>query len=419
MRPNGNVKGMPKSGVRLPKSESTRLKLIDCAVDEILEVGPDRIGFTSIARRANLSTGALYARYENVDELLLEVWLHRGLPMLRRLVADMEESLDTTAGKSARQRIAGVLSAPENDVNLLTKLLVIARRNEAVGEFIIPTTLEIVQKAMKTAPAFDLYLGQVLGIALGVQGTGFTGLDWAGPVSMVASSTREAVLAVAIDPGSPAIPETGTLGNEIDEVDTRLFMAVSRVISRVGIDNATVSRIARHADINPASIYLRYQDKDALLSACISHTMASTYSQNDRLLAWQKNASDQQSGKGALRDSVIMFRGNQSPDHQEVRRLRLETMLGAGHHNDLRQLTHDVFSAILTHDEEILGLSSERFPRKQFVPIMVFNRFAFFGYALLGEFGFAQPEHKYLVSFFEQLGSRIFSVASQPSRSAQ
>ena len=410
---------MPKSGVRLPKSESTRLKLIDCAVEEILDVGPDRIGFTSIARRANLSTGALYARYENVDELLLEVWLQRGLPMLRRLVADMEESLDTTAGKSARRRIADVLSTPDNDIILLTKLLVIARRNEAVGEFVVPTIVELVQNAMKKTPAFDLYLGQILGIALGVQGTGFSGLDWSGPISIVASSVRDAVTPVVIEPTSPAIPETASPGNEIDEVDARLFMAVSRVISRVGIDNATVSRIARHADINPASIYLRYQDKDALLSACISHTMASTYGQNDQLIARQKSAVDRQNGTTGSRDAVIMFRGNQSADHQELRRLRLETMFGAGHHDDLRQITSDVFTEILIHDEELLGLNSEKFPRKQFVPIMVFNRFAFFGYALLGEFGFAEPEHEYLVSFFEQMGNRIFAAASQASRSDQ
>ena len=58
---------MPKTGNRLPKSEATRLRLLACAVEEINSEGPDRLGFTSIARRAGLSTGALYARYESID----------------------------------------------------------------------------------------------------------------------------------------------------------------------------------------------------------------------------------------------------------------------------------------------------------------------------------------------------------------
>jgi AcrR family transcriptional regulator len=408
---------MPRSGARLPKSEATRLKLLDCAAEEILELGPDRIGFTSIARRAELSTGALYARYENVDELLLEVWMHRGLPTLRRLVADMEESLVLPAGKDARQRIAQQLRKPDPDLALLTKLLMIARRNEAVGEFVIPSTVDVVEKARASTPAFDFYLGQILGITMGVQSTGFTGLDWLAPVNIVASSVRDAVVAVKIDPSSPAIPETGTSGPELDDTDARLFSAVTRVISRVGVDNATVSRIARHADINPASIYLRYEDKEALLAACIAHTMASTYSENERLVAHYTQDVDSQKGQGANRYGVIMFRGNQSEDHKEMRRLRLETIFGAAHHADLKKITHDTFMEILTHDGEKLGVRLGSLPKEQFVPLLVFNRFSFFGYALLREFGFLGPEHEQIVSFFEQIGERMFSAATRLPRS--
>lgn len=408
---------MPKSGARLPKSEATRLKLLDCAVEEILDVGPDRIGFTSIARRADLSTGALYARYENVDELLLEVWIHRGLPTLRRVVADMEASLVLPAGKDIRRRLAEQLTKPDADVALLTKLLMIARRNEAVGEFVIPTTTEIIEKARSTTPAFDFYLGQFLGIAIGVQATGLTGLDWSSPVSIIASSVRDASTPVTIDPSSPAIPETGTVGPELDETDTRLFAAVSRVISRVGVDNATTSRIARHADINPASIYLRYEDKEALLAACIAHTMASTYGENERMVAYCNQDKDTQKGQGSNRFGVIMFRGNQSDEHHEMRRLRLETIFGAAHHDDLKKITRDKFMEILTHDAEKLGAPLGALPKEQYLPFLVFNRFAFFGYALLREFGFLRADNEQIVSFFEQIGDRMFIASSTLPRS--
>jgi len=402
---------MPKDGVRLPKSESTRIKLLDCAVAEILVHGPDNIGFTSIARRADMSTGALYARYENVDELILDVWLHRGLPTFRRLIADMNESLDTHTGKHARRRIADMLRDPDPELSLLTKILVIARRNEAVGEFVIPSTVELVEKALATTPAFDFYLGQILGMTLGVQGSGFVGVDWYGPVSIVASSVRDATDVVIVDANLPAIPEAGNIGVGLDDLDRRLFGAVARVISRVGIDRSTISRIARHADINPATIYMRYADREALFCECFSHVMETTYGENERLVAYYNNLKTRNESD-ARQEALIMFRGNQSTEHAEIRRLRLEMMLGAAHHEKLRDITHNVLTEILLVDQKNLGFDQGAVINKATFPILIFNRLAFFGYALLADFDYLQPDNELLESFFTQMRNRLLAAAS-------
>lgn len=403
---------MPKSGEKLPKSESTRLKLLDCAVGEILEVGPDNLGFTSIARRADMSTGALYARYENVDELLLEVWLHRGLPALRHLIADMQESLITSTGKVARRRIADMLSDPDSELCLISKIMVIARRNEAVGEFVIPSTIDAVNKAKKDTPAFDFYLAQVLGIALGVQGTGFVGLDWFSPISIIASAARDATEFQPLDESMPAIPEASGFGEGLDDLDRRLFGAVSRVISRVGIDHATISRIARHADINPASIYMKYDDKNALLAACVTHVMKGTFSQNEEMIDYYASLSDESSIKTVSNSAVVMFRGNQSTDHSEIRLLRLETLFSAGHHDELKAIIRKAFQEILLIDQENLGLSQGEEFMDHLLPVLVFSRFAFFGHALLKEFGFTPADHPYVMSYVEQVNQRITSAAT-------
>lgn len=407
---------MPKSGEKLPKSESTRLKLLDCAVGEILEVGPDHLGFTSIARRAEMSTGALYARYENVDELLLEVWLHRGLPALRRLIADMQESLITSTGKAARRRLADMLSGPDPELCLISKILVIARRNEAVGEFVIPSTIDAVNKAKEDTPAFDFYLAQILGVALGVQGTGFAGLDWFSPISIIASSTRDATEFQPLDESMPAIPEASGFDEGLDDLDRRLFGAVSRVISRVGIDHATISRIARHADINPASIYMKYDDKNALLAACVTHVMKGTFRQNEDMIEYYASLSGESSVKTVSNSAVVMFRGNQSTDHTEIRLLRLETLFSAGHHEDLRVIIRRAFQEILLKDQEKIGLSQGVELVENILPVLVFSRFAFFGHALLKEFDFTPADHPYLVSYVEQVNQRItFAATDNPS----
>lgn len=403
---------MPKSGEKLPKSESTRLKLLDCAVGEILEVGPDNLGFTSIARRADMSTGALYARYENVDELLLEVWLHRGLPALRRLIADMQESLITSTGKAARRRIADMLCGPDPELCLISKILVIARRNEAVGEFVIPSTIDAINKAKKDTPAFDFYLAQILGVALGVQGTGFVGLDWFSPISIIASATRDATEFQPLDESMPAIPEASGFDEGLDDLDRRLFGAVSRVISRVGIDHATISRIARHADINSASIYMKYDDKNALLAACVTHVMKGTFSQNKDMIEYYASLSGESSFKTVSNSAVVMFRGNQSTDHTEIRLLRLETLFSAGHHEELRVIIHKAFQEILLKDQENIGLSKGDKLVDNILPVLVFSRFAFFGHALLKEFDFTPADHPYVVSYVEQVNQRITFVAT-------
>lgn len=398
---------MPRSGARLPKSEATRLKLLECASQEVLEVGADNIGFTSIARRAQMSTGALYARYENSDELLIELWTSRCLPGLRSLVADMIESMEAGAGKPARRRIADLMSRPDPDLAVMVEVLVLSRRNEAIGETVVPTMSKVVEHAMTSVPAFDFYLGQVLGIVLGVRGTGLVGLDWYGPVSIVASATRDARDVIAVPEGTRATPSASGPAPELDDVDTRLFDAVTHVVSRAGVDNATISRIARRADVNPASIYVRYEDKNALFRACFDHIMSSTHAQDARLLTEYREAARASNLAGSHMLGVSMFRGNQSAGHMDPRRLRLEIMVGAAHHDYLRAMTGKKYHEVIAGDAALLGVGDRLIDTAVVLPHLVFGRFAFFGQALLREHGFLDVDHPLLVSYFDQLSARV------------
>ncbi|MDR3389367.1 MAG: TetR/AcrR family transcriptional regulator [Rudaea sp.] len=53
----------------------------------------------------------------------------------------------------------------------------------------------------------------------------------------------------------------------------RLLSATIRVISESGLDAATVPKIAALAKVAPASVYRRYQDKDALIRAAFLHAL--------------------------------------------------------------------------------------------------------------------------------------------------
>jgi AcrR family transcriptional regulator len=398
---------MPQTGDRLPKSEATRLKLLACAVEEINSVGPDRLGFTSIARRAGLSTGALYARYENVDELLLEVWMAEGLPTLRRLIADIEESLSSDTGKAARRRLADSLSQPSDDLMLLVNLLIASRRIEAVYEEIAPIVTEEILRHSSRVPAIDFFLGYVLGISMGVAGTGLGGLDWYGPVAMASSATRESLVPVEAPVDAQGIPESIDFPQHAEDIDMRLFDAVAHVVAKVGASQATVSRIARRAKVNPASIYMRYEDKDALFAACMSFVMKMGTVRNASLLkGYQESINDLKSITHKS-EMVVMFRGNQSPEHQSIRRLRVETMFASMHDASLRQMNQEIYFETLAENENFLKVEKGTLTNPLVLPYAVASRFAFFGYAALNEYGLCGMDHPYLISFFEKLSNRL------------
>jgi AcrR family transcriptional regulator len=402
---------MPKTGIRLPKSELTRLKLLSCAVDEINEVGPDRLGFTSIARRAGLSTGALYARYENVDELILEVWMAEGLPALRRLLVDLEESLSRETGVGARLRVSEQLSGSDRGVLILVNLLVASRRIEAAYEEIAPSVIEEVKKFVSRTPAIDFYLGTVLGIAMGVAGTGLHGLDWQGPIGMIASAVRRSVEPQEIPPDSVNTPEAVHFPEGAEEIDARLFDAVAYVIARVGASQATISRIARRAKVNPASIYMRYEDKDALFAACMTHVMRMGDSRNAKVLDRYQEGIQNPSEITPETEAIVMFRGNQSPEHSSIRRLRLETMFAAMHDENLRRMNQNIYLATIAENERYLRVPPETLTNRLVLPFSIFSRFSFFGYAVLAEYGLCDMNHRYLLSYVSQISSGLRKLA--------
>ena len=406
---------MPKTGNRLPKSEATRLKLLSCAVDEINEVGPDRLGFTSIARRAGLSTGALYARYESVDELLLEVWMSEGLPALRRLLIDLEESMSRESGVAARLRLSEQLSGSDRGLLILVNLLVASRRTEATFEEIAPSVSEEIAKFSSRVPAIEFFLGSVLGMAMGIAGTGLVGLDWQGPIAMIATSTRKTSELTEIPANSPSIPETVYFPDDAEEIDMRLFDAVAHVIARVGASQATVSRIARRAKVNPASIYMRYEDKDALFAACMSHVMKMGDTRNAQVLDRYKDGIQNSSEITPTTEAIVMFRGNQSPEHSSIRRLRLETMFAAIHDENLRRMNQEIYLKTLEENEKYLGVPSATLTNRVVLPFSIFSRFAFFGYAVLAEYGLCDMNHRYLLPFVSELSVGLRKIAQGSS----
>ena len=396
---------MPHPGSRLPKSETTRQKLLDVAVVEIVEAGPDKVGFTAIAKRASMSTGALYARYENADELLIEVWNERAFPALEKLSEAVVEACIGDDRRSGRQYLSTVVNSCDPEVAAGILILVAARRNEVLNEVIRPTFVAHVEEIADRLPVIEILLANVYGEILLSRGLALRDIDWSGVVLMLCRAASDA-LANPIDVSIVDVAFPTLEFADLDEFDSALFAAVADVIGRVGVENATISRIARKAAVNPASMYMRYADKDELLKRAVEVVMDAVSSAND-FISGEFDDTD-----STLSKSVSLWRARGSEEYAPIRNLRLELMAASGHHDNLQKVLIEKYAETEKSDAEAYGKIS---PAMATVvrPFVLYGRALFFGQAILVSYGFGKVDRKYFPTFVHNM---LVTIADAQSR---
>ena len=397
---------MPRNGETIPKRESTRLKLLGCAVAEILDHGPDRVGFTAIAKRAGLSTGALYARYENADELLIDVWLHECLPTLRHFLID---AIDASIGDD-RNASQQALSRSINDIPpslaVAVSLMVISHRNETVAEVVVPSFRRMLSELEERMAHAAMLISQYLGQLILIRGTRMNNLDWSRVVRVLSDISAETF--------EPMIPcevhefADGPFNFDLDDIDASLFEAVEAVIASVGVDKATISRIARRAGINPASIYMRYEDKAVMLERAIQVLYMNSTLRNAELLGRVAETHHTDSAAAAL------VRASAADSNRQQRLLRLEVTHAAAHHEYLGRVMRSFYEGVVARDVSVQDLKSPKALDTQ-RPYTLFIRANFFGVALMRELGYLSPEDPYMHPYLDRLTARMTKNAQKLS----
>lgn len=115
-----------------PSTGSTRERLLDAAAEVFCERGYERTTVAEVARRAGLTTGAIYANFRDKGELLLQT-IERDSALV---VADMEAA--RSRGASATDRLVlmarQMVTRPDTtDRLLLVELFAAARRDPNVA----------------------------------------------------------------------------------------------------------------------------------------------------------------------------------------------------------------------------------------------------------------------------------------------
>ena len=126
---------MPDSGGMRRRSDvdDTTMRLLDAAAAAFVEHGYDGAGVSEIARRAGVTTGAIYARWPRKNDLMADAVdhiFHQILPEQRL----KELGIDQLPAFNLISMWSALLLRPDPSQELLVQAFASARTNEAVQE---------------------------------------------------------------------------------------------------------------------------------------------------------------------------------------------------------------------------------------------------------------------------------------------
>jgi AcrR family transcriptional regulator len=298
-------------------------------VDEIAANGVDRFGPTGVARRAGLTTGAVYSRYESVPEMAVDVWLS-GVGAAHQ--AFLESLLVAFEDGDASQLtpVIDELLDPSPDTIVAVELLVATHRvdelEEVVGEDVRRWFAawgagpgddpgRQAEVAFGLAVAWGILLYSLAGVT-GSRGEWDRGLRW---LQRAQTSGFEPEGALTPLDDLPLTINTG------DQVRDRLLTATMEVTARVGMANATASRIARRAGTSPATIYAGFASKDDLVVETIRVVLDEVLPEAERALLASSSSMDPLERVAQSLECYLR------PNRRPWRLVRIEAHLNARH----------------------------------------------------------------------------------------
>ena len=331
----------------------TTAELLSAALDVMAELGLDATSLPAIAKRANVSTGPLYNRFDGTDDVVLAVWPTTIAPAFRLITEQLADWL-TGDGSAPPPALCATLRQPEPAVEALVETMSAVRRFPYATDIIRDDCAAIVQRyTLRTAsipPALSQYaLAAVLGEMLIARVT---------PPRR--RSSPQQFLQTVRDLSRATAPLVGRADDfeplqmpviTSDSATTDDFLnAALVVIARGGFDRASAHRIARQAGHSVSHSYSHFSSKHKLAAAALGAIIDQVV--GPRVLAFI--GIDE---AAAQRLVLMASRALCDDSTRQVRRLRLECVLAARHYDDL----HTTFADALDRADSMVAarLSSE------------------------------------------------------------
>jgi AcrR family transcriptional regulator len=339
----------------MPKRRSTRAVDNDnairaAAVDAIMTVGVDGIAFRDVARAANLTHGALYARFEDVDELLVDLWSE----CLKQRAVSLFETIDFAVKSPSKESVAAVMDRlrnPEAADVVMIKVLWTSRRHvilhEEVDSFIHDYLVVSGREMTEAQRSRTLILFSFVLIALFASyQTTLVLKDYeCFEVTILQTLELPTDDVESIVFQDPLVRE---LASSPDDFRTQLANHTFMAVGRSGYSRATISRISRRADCSPGAIYKIYPSKEDLVIGAVKINMSAPWMRISALAT-------------VLDPGVFaqFLYSATSPANNIRRDFTLEVTMASAYNDKLRSAVHERMRAIESVVPLIEGLSDE------------------------------------------------------------
>ena len=239
----------------------------DAAILEILRVGVDRVSLREVGQRAGFTHGATYARYEDVEELLVDLWISS---LCERMTTLYELCLRATRDPATTDElVAFVRDASSNDVAAL-QLLLTARRIPALYEEVEPFIATYLAQGDGTDTHADpvfIRASAVFAMLITMIGNIFFFGATVDDVGVLETVLYDLFATPASDDDVIELHEPDVSGTPAPTSDlkSQLGYATFLVVGKSGYTRATISRIARRAKCSPGVIYRIFASKEDLV----------------------------------------------------------------------------------------------------------------------------------------------------------
>jgi AcrR family transcriptional regulator len=302
--------------------------ILAAAVEEIVRVGVDRVSLRDVGHVAGLTHGATYARYEDVSELLIEVWNSRLNTRLITMFSLAREAAERPGSRTVGELSDFIRHADARD-RAAIEMLLVSRRSPALleeTEHFIRAYLEPLEEPTPAHTRAIVLFGMVMVQIFANAQFGF---------DIEYQSALEKLLIEALGSTATTSPRGHMARYDAHDVDPSadndgvaiergykadLVYAAYDVIGKSGYVGATISRIARRSKCSPALVYKLHRSKeDLVLSAFTEFVEGRPLSAS--LMA---NALEADFFAGILNDEA-------SGSVERRRNFSLETLLAAGH----------------------------------------------------------------------------------------
>ncbi len=247
------------------------------AVSEVLRVGVDHVSLRDVGHEAGLTHGATYARYEDVDELLVDLWnseLCRRAIMLFELCMNAAEVPSTTTVGALFDFIREATPADVASVQVLLTARRIPTLHEEVEPF-IRDYLERESGPLNTKSAtfargltlFAMSMVQIFADSQFGRDAAYQDVLEKLTLETLETDPRDVNEITVYEPDDRIVLASG------DDLRAQLAFATFGVVGRSGYTRATISRIARRANCSPGAIYKLYPSKEDLVVAAFMDLM--------------------------------------------------------------------------------------------------------------------------------------------------